>query len=120
MNTKVVNLRDDQYDIYIGRVGESLHYGNPFSHIDSSLARVKVSSREEAVKRFSSWLKGISDKEIEQERRMWILNNLVQLKGRVLGCFCKPKLCHGDIYAEAIDNPEEFFDWEPIKPDALF
>jgi hypothetical protein len=26
------------------------------------------------------------------------------LKGKVLGCFCKPKECHGDILVELVEK----------------
>ena len=29
--------------------------------------------------------------------------NVVKLKGKTLGCFCKPYPCHGDIIAEYLN-----------------
>lgn len=26
------------------------------------------------------------------------------MKGKILGCFCKPKSCHGDILVELVEN----------------
>ena len=73
---KVVNIRNTQEEyIYIGKVTKSpnlsKHFGNPFSHLNY--------------------------KNIEQERRLWILDNIKELRGKNLGCFCSPLPCHGDI-----------------------
>ena len=101
--TTVVNKFKDKYDVYIGRTHDPLHFGNPFSFKRDSLAEVVVGSREESVEAFRKWLTGEAYKEVEPERRWWILENLVYLKGKVLGCFCSPQLCHGDILAEMAD-----------------
>ena len=29
---------------------------------------------------------------------------ILELKGKTLGCFCKPNSCHGDIIAEYLNN----------------
>ena len=34
------------------------------------------------------------------------VNSLDELKDKRLGCFCKPKSCHGDILIELIEKPE--------------
>ena len=83
--TTVVNLYKEPYDVYIGRTGkgQSGKWGNPFSK----------GTREENIKLFEEYL--VNNKELMQD--------LYELKGKRLGCFCKPKACHGDIlkhYAE--------------------
>ncbi len=90
----VVNVKDDPYDIYGGRTDDPFHYGNPFSHLTYSKAKVKVSSRKQAVEFFDLWLKGEMYQDLEPERRQWILDTLPQHKGKVWGCHCAPKLCH--------------------------
>ena len=32
------------------------------------------------------------------------LKDLHELKGKTLGCFCKPKRCHGDILVELVSG----------------
>jgi hypothetical protein len=32
------------------------------------------------------------------------LRKIEELKGKVLGCFCKPNACHGDVIKEYLDN----------------
>lgn len=33
-----------------------------------------------------------------------LLAALPELKGKVLGCFCKPKACHGDVLADLVNK----------------
>lgn len=91
----VVNIRNDTYDVYIGRLRSGPHYGNPFSHIGDSLATVIVSTREDSIQNFEDWLDGIAWLTIEQERRHWILKHISELRNKRLGCFCVPQFCHG-------------------------
>lgn len=104
MATTVVNLKTDPYDVYIGRQpGQDLHFGNPFSHVNSSYAKVRVTTRADAVRQFEAWVSGRHWEDLEPERRKWIVDTLHTLKGKVLGCFCKPQDCHGDILAIMAD-----------------
>ena len=88
--TRVVHFKKEKYDVYIGRPSK---WGNPFSHKEGTLAEFKVSSREEAVRKFEEYL--ISNEDL--------MKDLPSLKGKVLGCWCKPKACHGDILVKYID-----------------
>lgn len=95
--TTVVNKYKENYDVYIGRGSE---WGNPFTHIKdkSTKAEYIVSSREESIECFRGYLlKKIIDDPSCIER-------LKLLKGKRLGCFCKPKSCHGDIIKEVVDQ----------------
>ena len=87
--TTVVNLRrDEPYDVYIGRGSV---WGNPFSHKPSSFPDViYVGSRREAINRYRDYLASRQD----------LLRQLPALKGKRLGCYCKPLDCHGDVLAE--------------------
>ena len=97
MKTRVVNRRRERFDVYIGRPGP---FGNPFSHMPGTLAKWRVASRDEAVARFREWFLS-QPALVERARR--------ELKGKVLGCWCKPASCHGDVIAEIIDaEPVEF------------
>src|SRR5690606_18957594 len=87
--------------IYIGRKNSGMHYGNPASHKKDSLAKVIVSTVEDAVKWFEDWLDG-KYPDIEPERRKWILENLWQLEDNDLYCFCKPGPCHGDVLVKKV------------------
>lgn len=78
--TRVVNLRKEKYDIYIGRGSK---WGNPFIMKDwSDKERNRVCD--------------------EYEKWFWttdLPNQIHELKDKVLGCYCKPKRCHGDFLA---------------------
>lgn len=91
--TRVVNLSKEQYDVFIGRGSK---WGNPFTHIKdkTTLADVIVDTREEAIERYREYLIG------NQE----LLDCLDELEGKILGCYCKPKSCHGDILLEFLSK----------------
>lgn len=90
----VVHCKRDEYDVYIGRPSK---WGNPFSHLENSVALFKTGTREEAIQKYKEWLLS-NPKLVEEVRR--------ELKGKVLGCWCHPLPCHGDVLAE-IANKEE-------------
>lgn len=93
---KVYHCKKNKNAIYVGRSDSLYHFGNPFSHIKQSAAKVIVGSRDEACDRFISWLDGTSDHDVEPKRREWILNNLWRLKGEDLSCWCVPERCHAE------------------------
>lgn len=77
--------------MYIGRPSP---WGNPFSHKEGTLAKYKVATREEAVAKYKEWLLN----------NPVLLAQLPQLRGKILGCWCKPLSCHGDVLVELIDQ----------------
>ena len=92
--TRVVNKYKEPYDVYIGRGSK---WGNPFTHLPKGTkAKYVVSSREEAIDKFREYILHGEGKHL--------LNDLKELKGKTLGCFCKPKSCHGDILVELIEG----------------
>lgn len=92
--TSVVHCKKARYDIYIGRPSI---WGNPFSHLPNTLARFKVSSREEAIKQYKIHFYEKIKEESFRER-------VLLLKDKVLGCFCHPLPCHGDVIAEYLNS----------------
>ena len=89
--TIVVNLRKEPYDVYIGRGNKYNHkgmFGNPYSE----------GTREQNIALFKEYFyeRIFNDKEFEKR--------VLELKDKVLGCFCKPLPCHGDIIAEYLNN----------------
>src|ERR1700735_3441826 len=86
---RVVHCKRQPYDIYIGRPSK---WGNPFSHKDGTLAKYKVHTREAAVEAYRKWITVGDGK--------YLLEHLHELKGKTLGCWCKPQSCHGDILAK--------------------
>jgi hypothetical protein len=92
---KVVNKNTENYDVYIGRPSK---WGNPFTHIKSkdTLACHLVSNRKESIDKYREW--------ITKGDGMHLLDDLHELKGKVLGCWCKPKSCHGDVLIDLINQ----------------
>ncbi len=96
--THVVNIKNcpdfnpkkNPDDIYIGRFHASPKYGllqksqwhNPF----------KDGSREKPINDYRKYILSRPD----------LLDSLPELKGKRLGCWCKPKVCHGDVLVELI------------------
>jgi ribonuclease HI len=74
---RVVHCEKEPYDIYIGRGGK---WGNPYE-IGPDM------TRGEAIEKFEDYL----------DRRPALLRQLAGLHGKVLGCHCAPKPCHGDV-----------------------
>jgi hypothetical protein len=65
-------------------------WGNPFSHKDGTLAEFRVETREEAIASYAEWIKTQPE----------LLESLPELRGKVLGCWCAPLACHGDVLSE--------------------
>ena len=82
----VVNLRNEPYDVYIGRPSK---WGNPY--------KIRVGqSREQAIALYRDYVRLTPG----------LRNALSELKGKRLGCFCKPSPCHGDVLVELIKELE--------------
>jgi hypothetical protein len=100
MKTTVVNRYKvgTDYDVYIGRPSK---WGNPFTHMRKVAAKNQdltlVANREEAVERYRNWLFD------EHGKSHNLLDDLHELKGKRLGCWCDPEVCHGHVLAELAD-----------------
>lgn len=81
---RVVNRKvTEEYDLYIGR---GTKWGNPFIEgVDGS--------RKTVIQKYQCWL----------VRQPELMAALPELKGKILGCSCKPKPCHGDVLAEMVN-----------------
>lgn len=91
--TAVVNIKNSNYDVYIGRAGngEDGYFGNP---IRLSAVESRGSTLERYRQYFYERLK--NDREFREK--------ILDLKGKTLGCFCKPHACHGDIIANYLNT----------------
>lgn len=91
--TTVVNIKTDEYDVYCGRAGngESGYFGNPFRTYPGD-------KRENSIAKFNEYFL----KRVEGDWKF--KEEVLKLKGKRLGCFCKPKPCHVDIIAEWINK----------------
>ncbi len=90
MKTVVVNLYKDHHDVYVGRAGKGQdgYFGNPFNNAD----------RNKSIKLFKKYFYEKIHSDPEFHRRV------LALKGKVLGCFCKPKKCHADVITDYLNN----------------
>lgn len=96
MTPKVVHCKKEEFDVYVGRGSK---WGNPYSHKKGTLAEHIVGSRREAIEKFEEYLLSNED----------LMSSLNELKGKVLGCWCKPKSCHGDILLRYANGPSQLF-----------
>lgn len=87
--TRVVNIkRTKKYDVYIGRGGD---YGNPYK-----IGR--DGTRDEVIERYKQWFY------VRLSRDENFRDSIVALKGKTLGCYCKPEKCHGDVIVEFLES----------------
>lgn len=84
MTTRVVHCKKEKYDIYIGRPSK---WGNPFSI-------GKDGTRQEVIDKYREWILNHDD----------LLLDILELDGKVLGCWCAPKACHGDVLVEILEE----------------
>ena len=103
--TRVVNISyDSSYDVYIGREGKGMdgYFGNPHP-VNPRRCPIcqTIHQRGEAIAAFRKdfYHRLMCDPEY--------LKRVVNLKGYVLGCFCKPYGCHGDVIKEWLDSLPE-------------
>jgi hypothetical protein len=73
----VVHCKRSTHDVYIGRPSK---WGNPFEI-------GKDGDRETVIQKYREWI-------LTQPH---LLSALPELRGKVLGCWCAPKACHGDV-----------------------
>ena len=83
--TRIVHCKKEPFDVYIGRPSM---WGNPFKiGIDGS--------RQEVIQKYKEMI--IVNAELIKQIPL-------ELKGKTLGCWCKPYPCHGDVLAELADK----------------
>ena len=96
---KVVHVRKETSDVYIGRkMGGLGIWGNPF-RIGNKLAKdiqkgfmtSIIIDREKAIELYEHYIR---DK-LNKDRQLREL--LISMKDARLGCWCAPQPCHGDI-----------------------
>lgn len=82
MIARVVNVKHEGYDVFIQR---STKWGNPY-YGPGAIELYKEHLKEQ----FRSGALTVAD--------------LAELRGKRLGCGCKPKPCHGDILADLVNR----------------
>jgi Domain of unknown function (DUF4326) len=74
---RVVHCKRERHHVYIGRPSK---WGNPF-------VVGKDGTRAECIALYERWLLENSE----------LMAALEELRGLVLGCWCAPRACHGDV-----------------------
>jgi hypothetical protein len=107
VSTRVVNIRHEPYAsdpslyAYIGRKGRGQdgYFGNPvLEKTPSGLAKYRAYFRHRLT----------IDPSFKQR--------VEALRGKVLGCFCAPGPCHGDVIAQWLDGRgEDFPEWKAVN-----
>lgn len=115
-DTDVVNINKLVYglntnDIYIGRENLGMRlarsvWANPF-RLEEEHDRVKM------LRKYENYLREQlrSDARLQAQIRM--------LRGHRLVCYCKPKLCHGDVLKRIADYSDQEFQQWLWQPDIL-
>jgi hypothetical protein len=85
--TTVVHCKKTNYDVYIGRPSK---WGNPF-------VIGKDGTRADVISKYHTWL----------QTQPELLVALSELKDKILGCWCSPLPCHGDVLASLADQVHE-------------
>jgi len=78
----VVHCKRDKFDVYIGRPSK---WGNPY-------VIGRDGDRAEVIRKYEQYLIGNKD----------LMNSLHELRSKVLGCWCSPQACHGDVLLKLI------------------
>lgn len=84
MSTKVVHCKKHPYDVYIGRPSE---WGNPF-------VIGRDGDRTAVISKYEAWIK----------QQPHLMQRVKSLRGKTLGCWCRPHACHGDVLARLADE----------------
>jgi hypothetical protein len=93
----VVNINSEPFDVYGGRAGNGYDgwLGNPFRVFAGKL------TREKSISLYRSYFA----RRIEQSPGF--RKRVLALRGKRVGCFCKPLACHLDVVAEWVNAQEE-------------
>jgi hypothetical protein len=88
MKTTVVNIRQSKCDVYCGRPSI---YGNPYK-----IGR--DGTRNEIIFKYIDYFvdRLCRDKNFK--------NEIFKLRGKTIGCWCHPLLCHCDVIAAFLNN----------------
>ncbi len=83
---KVVHCKKEKFDVYIGRPEI---WGNPFT--------IGVhGTRKEVIKKYEEYIRNKPN----------LLSQLYKLEGKILGCWCSPNACHGDVLIKLVKEQQ--------------
>lgn len=81
--TRVVHKKNP-HDVYIGRPSK---WGNPFEI-------GKDGTRAQVIAKYEEWIRNNPE----------LLEQISELEGKTLACWCKPKPCHGDVLVKILNE----------------
>ena len=87
LKATVVNRRKENFDVYIGRGSP---FGNPYKITEHQ-------DRIDVIEKYRKWFYN----QIKDDAHFKL--SVLFLRGKKLGCYCKPKPCHGDVIVEYLD-----------------
>jgi hypothetical protein len=88
--TSVVNVKQEECDVYIGRAC----YGWPESKWHNPYRIGHDGTREQVIKMYRDYVLNSPE----------LVAALPELKDKILGCWCNPLACHGDVLAELVKS----------------
>jgi len=86
---------EDENHVYIGR--KNPYVKGTHSSIWRNKFTVKMHGREGCIEQYEKYVRGRKD----------LMSQLPSLKGKVLGCWCKPEGCHGDVLVKLLGELEK-------------
>ena len=82
--TRVVHCKKEPFDVYIGRPSK---WGNPYIiGVDGE--------RDQVLLLYEAYVRSTPE----------LMDSLHELEGKVLGCWCHPKPCHGDVLIRLMEE----------------
>ena len=96
--TRIVNFKLEKCDIKITRTPKNEIPDPPLFGCFGNPYPVGTYGREKCLELYRDYFY----KRIEEDTAF--REAVLSLKGKTLGCFCKPLECHGDIIKEWLDN----------------
>ena len=102
--TKYNNLKEwmnDDNNVYVGRSGIVFINKERFPKQSSKFANIykvgKNGTREEVINKYKTYITN------KLENDILLQKELINMKGKNLGCWCHPELCHANVLIELID-----------------
>lgn len=94
--TSVINIKSGQpYDVYIGR--RNGRYKLPASIWGNPFKVGRDGTGEEVLEKYRNHVLNSPE----------LMHNLYKLRGKTMGCWCKPGPCHGDVLMEILEEGVE-------------
>lgn len=90
-------------NVKIQYIGRPQILGNPFSHLNGTLAKYKCETREESIYKFGEYFERLDEKSKEKQL-IKSLRKLSQQENISLQCWCCPLDCHGRILMKYLQS----------------